>query len=198
MRSIIISALLLSLLCITGCAGGPQPHARSKGELPEGYEPTKLKPDQEDVPEEVRAIETAIDTKSALIAENVEIYVSPNYEWDVALSGDMVSPQAVQPNQEIVSVAQGNPRATFRNLEIKAWNSIIFRKSTFDVAPFIKVTAKGRAALAVEARNGAPLKVQRADIIKIDNANIELQNSPLMGNRASGSDGVSVAGSMQR
>lgn len=163
------SALLVLAVISAGCA------SHSRAGAPDDYEPSKLKPDAEEVPQLVRAIESAIDKKSALVAREVEIYVSRNYEWDVSLTGDAVSPQTAD-GDEHWSVATGNPRATLRNLEIKAWDRIVFRKSGFDVEPFIKVTARGQAALATEEREGAPLRVQRADIIHIDNADIRLQH----------------------
>jgi hypothetical protein len=148
----------------------------TKSDLPPGHVPSTLKPSAEETPALVRAIEVVIDEKSALVAEEVEIYVSRNYEWDVALTGDVVTPQVAN-GQEQSSEATGNPRATFRNLEIRAYRRIVFRKSGYDVEPFIKVTAKGQAALAKERESGGELEVLRADIIAINNADIRCVNN---------------------
>ena len=45
-----------------------------------------LKLEQSEVPAAVRAIETVIDKRSALLADTVRIEVSKNYEWDVSLA----------------------------------------------------------------------------------------------------------------
>jgi hypothetical protein len=73
----------------------------------------------------------------------------------------------------MASVATGNPRATFRNLDIRAWDRIIFRKSGFDVVPYIRITARGHAAHAVMPSDGGEPVIRRASVIRITNADIE-------------------------
>jgi hypothetical protein len=185
-----ITALLLLSAFLVGCQSGPS--AMSRRDLPDGHEPSVLKPAPEEVPAAVRAIEVAIDRKSALIADEIEIYVSRNYEWDVALTGDVVTPQTPI-GEEHQSTATGNARATFRNLEIRAWKRIVFRKSGFqkngdDVVPFIKITAKGQAALAMESGRNGKLDVKRADMIAINNADISYVNPALAGDSSDRGD----------
>ena len=127
----------------------------------------------------VRAIEEKIDRTSALMAEVVEISVSKNYEWDVSLTGDRVtSPTAGRTDGAKMSVAEGNARATFRNLDIRAWKRIVFRRSGLNVVPFIKIVAKGHAAYAVLDTEHDRPAIRRAPVIRINNAEIEYLDSP--------------------
>ena len=140
--------------------------------------PMPLKHGEAEVPSEVRAIETRIDEKAAIMAEEIEISVSKNYEWDVSLTADRVVAEAPSQGGGQVSVAEGHPRAMFRNLDIRAWKRIVFRRSGLNVAPFIKITAKGRAAYAVlDEANETPV-VRRAPVIRINNAKIEFMDTP--------------------
>ncbi len=163
-RTILAAAFLVTL--VGACATGPEREETSGGRP----KARPLRTPDEEVPAAVRAIESRIDTKSALIADEVEIYCSKNYEWDVALTGDAVDKQR-QVGDELVSVAEGNARATFRQLEIRAHRRIVFRRSGLDVVPFIKVSARGGAAYAEAAGGGSPA-VRRASLIRIENADI--------------------------
>jgi hypothetical protein len=158
----------LILLSCASCTGGP---GLDRGDK-EGTA-TPLKTPESEIPAAVRAIETRIDTPSALIADEVEIHCSRNYEWDVSLVGDVVSPQRPD-GTEHVSVAEGSPRATFRNLEIRAHRRITFRKSGFGVAPFIRIVARGHAAYATSPGTSAG-SVRRGELIRILNADIQIE-----------------------
>ena len=133
-----------------------------------------LKSEKEEAPAEVRAIEVIVDRGGMLKAEEVVIHVSRNYEWDVSLSGNEVTKQTHVGNDEHVSYALGNPRAMFRNLEIRAWQKISFHKSGYDVVPFIRITAKGRAIFIEPPAEGAKPKVHNADAILIRNSEMQL------------------------
>lgn len=183
MRKMTRLALILSPLLLAACAGG----ARSSDD--EG--PSILKVPEEDVPDQVKAIETQINQKGALVADEVEIHCSRNYEWDVSLVGRDVTPQRPDGSEQ-VSVATGKPRAMFRKLDIRAYKRIVFRKSGFDVVPFIRITAKGHATYVAVPEQGKP-SVRRASQIRIRNADIEFINEQA-GPRPRALGGAAVAG----
>jgi hypothetical protein len=66
-----------------------------------------------------------IDRKQAVIADEILIEVSCNYEWDVALTGDRVGKQIPDRGGQRCE-AVGAPRAIFRNLDLRARNRITF------------------------------------------------------------------------
>jgi hypothetical protein len=143
---------------------GAQPTAKSK-------DVSILKLDAAEVPAEVRAIEQLIDKRSALLADEVRIEVSKNYEWDVSLSGDGVTPQRPEKGG-IYAEATGNPRAYFRNLDIRARDKISVWRSPMGVVPFIKIYARGGVSyIDTDDGTGKP-RVQRGQACSIDNANI--------------------------
>jgi hypothetical protein len=147
--------------------------ARPTAANPTGKSPdvSVLKLDAKEVPAEVRAIEKMIDRRSALLADEVRIEVSKNYEWDVSLSGDGVAPQR-QKDGGTVAEATGNARAYFRNLDIRARDKITIWRSGLGVAPFIKIWAKGGVSyIDTEEQTGKP-RVKRANNCRIHNASI--------------------------
>lgn len=138
----------------------------------------QIKHDDADVPAQVRAIEVHINQKAAIMAEEIEIWVSKNYEWDVSLTGDRVGAEPPPKEGGQISIAEGHARAMFRNLDIRAWKRIVFRRSGLNVVPFIKITAKGRAAYAfMDEANETPV-VRRAPVIRINNAEIQFMDTP--------------------
>ena len=169
-RTLTLTTLMFTLAALAGCAAHNDNHAAEQ--------PIKIKHDPDEVPLEVRAIETLIERPGAIMAEEVEISVSKNYEWDVSLSGDFVSDPRRHVDGGTFSVAKGHACATFRKLEIRAWKRIVFRRSDLNVVPFIKITAKGRAAHATSVENGTGPVVRRAPVIKIRNADIEYLDAP--------------------
>ena len=179
-KGCILMGSWLGFLALAGCTSGGETARNSGGGSGEGPT-TEPKPAEEAVPEQVKAIERWIDEPSALIADEIEIYVSRNYEWDVSLTGDEVSPQRAEGSEQ-VSSAEGQARASFRNLDLRAHQRIIFRKSGFDVVPFIKITARGHAAYATEGRGGSPA-VKRARTIRIQNADIQFEGEQPVASR---------------
>jgi hypothetical protein len=139
--------------------------------LPKDPNVSILKIDDSEVPAAVKAIEKLVDKRSALLADVVRIEVSKNYEWDVSLSGDAVSPH--RPDKGgTVSEATGNPRAYFRNLDIRARDKIVLWRSGLGVTPFIRVWASGTVSyIDTDDANGKP-RVKRAGNCKISNASI--------------------------
>jgi hypothetical protein len=138
---------------------------------PKSADVSVIKLEQSEVPAAVRAIERMIDRRSALLADNVRIEVSKNYEWDVSLSGDGVSPHRPA-NNGTVSEASGNPRACFRNLDIRARDKITVWRSGLGVTPFIRIYANGAVSyIDTDDATGKP-RVKRAAACKIDNASI--------------------------
>lgn len=182
MRTITLFCSVVSLLALVGCTTTAENTYANDA-------PAKIKHDPEEVPAQVRAIETRIDQPSALLAEEIEIYVSKNYEWDVALSGNFVSEPRRHVDGGTFSVAEGQARATFRNLEVRAWKRIVFRRSDLNVVPFINITAKGRAAHATKVEGTEAPVVRRAPVIKIRNADIEFLNAPGRGPAATSTGG---------
>ena len=142
--------------------------------IPEELRPSVLKPNENEVPVAVRAIEVQIDRKQTIMADEILIEVSCNYEWDVALTGNTVSKQVADRGGQR-SEAIGSPRAIFRNLDLRARNKITFWKSGLDVTPFIRVVAKGRVS-HVDADATGVYRVKRATTIRIDNANLTTQS----------------------
>jgi hypothetical protein len=139
--------------------------------LPKNPDVPVLKVDDSDVPAAVRAIEKVIDKRSALLADTVRIEISKNYEWDVSLSGDGVTPHRPEQGGTIAE-ATGNPRAYFRNLDIRARDKIVLWRSGLNVAPFIRVYAKGAVSyIDTDDATGKP-RVQRAGNCRINNASI--------------------------
>jgi hypothetical protein len=139
--------------------------------LPKNPDVPVLKLDDSEVPAAVRAIEKVIDKRSALLADTVRIEISKNYEWDVSLSGNGVTPH--RPEQGgTVAEATGNPRAYFRNLDIRARDKIVLWRSGLNVTPFIRVYAKGAVSyIDTDDATGKP-RVQRAGNCRINNSSI--------------------------
>lgn len=167
-RLILPLTLLLTLgACVSSGSGGATASGGS-----EDTGPTKLKLDPEEIPAAVRAIETQIDRRTLLVADEVVIDVSRNYEWDVSLSGKGVEKQQKLPDGGMMSVAEGSPRAMVRNMEIRGYQKITFRKSGFGVRPYIRITAKGNAAHAEVLPDGGVRVLGRDEIIRIDDARV--------------------------
>jgi len=122
-------------------------------------------------PPALKNIETVVEAGGLIKAENVEINVSRNYEWDVSLAGNAVSPQRPAGRGAYISVARGHPRASFRNLELRAYQSISFKKSGFNVVPFINIIARGRALFIQKMKDGS-LKVRKAQSIIVKNGTL--------------------------
>jgi hypothetical protein len=132
-------------------------------------EPSVLKPAVEETPAAVRAIEAEIDRRAVVIADDILIEVSKNYEWDVALTGDAVSPQRPNGGGQ-VSEALGSARATLRNMELRATKRITFWRSGLDVKPFIRVTAKGNVShVSHDETSGTP-RIRRAGLFALRDA----------------------------
>jgi hypothetical protein len=154
-----------------GRSNGTKPNAANAKPLPKDPNVSILKIDDSEVPAAVKAIEKLVDKRSALLADTVRIEVSKNYEWDVSLSGDAVSPH--RPDRGgTISEATGNPRAYFRNLDIRARDKIVIWRSGLGVTPFIRVWAKGAVSyIDTDDATGKP-RVKRAGNCKISNASI--------------------------
>ena len=131
--------------------------------------PSILKPPEEMTPAAVRAIEVQIDRRAVVMADDILIEVSKNYEWDVSLSGDAVVPQ--RPNGSgHASEAIGAARATVRNLDLRAKRRITFWRSGFDVKPFIRITARGNVShVSSDDRAGEP-RIRRASLCAVRDA----------------------------
>lgn len=158
------TAILLAvapLLLLGACASGPR--------QPQGPR-MLMKHTNEKVPDAVKAIETFIERPGCLKAKEVDIIVSRNYEWDVSLTGNEVVRQIHVGNDQHASQAFGNPRAMFRNLDIRAERKITFMKSGFDVVPFIRITARGRAIYIEQKDASGNYKIHEADAIFIHNS----------------------------
>src|SRR5262249_55102409 len=150
----------------------------ARANLPKNPDVSILKLTEAETPAEVRAIERVIDRRSALLADEIRIEVSKNYEWDVSLSGDAVSPQKPDRGGTIAE-AQGNPRAYFRNLDIRARDKITIWRSGLGVTPFIRISATGAVSyIDNDDATGKP-RVKRAGICRINNASIAFEDQIL-------------------
>lgn len=150
----------------------PEQKAKPKDD---NYEPLKLRPDPEEVPAALATIETEIDRPSVILAELIEIDVSRNYEWDVSLSGDDVTPQILMPDGGTECLARGRPVAVFRNLELRAFDRIVFKKSGFGVVPYIRIRAAGRVVHAAKAEDGTITPLGRGSQLRIDGASVRYE-----------------------
>ncbi len=176
MRRFVLPAfLLLALACSETAPTGKTPTpvtnpvaTSGRATIPEDQRPSALKPDDAEVPAEVRAIEIQIDRKQAVIADEILIEVSCNYEWDVALTGDRVGKQVADRGGHRCE-AVGAPRAIFRNLDLRARNRITFWKSGLDVTPFIRVVARGDVR-HIDADATGTYRVKNVGLLRIDNA----------------------------
>jgi hypothetical protein len=177
--------IVLAALAIVGCGssgtnGGSNETAAAPGSggkpastpaTAKSSDVSVLKLDPSEVPAAVRAIETLVERRSALLADEIRIEVSKNYEWDVSLSGDGVSPQRPDAGGTVAE-ATGNPRAYFRNLDIRARGKISIWRSGLGVTPFIKIYAKGGVSyIDTDDSTGKP-RVKRANACRINNASI--------------------------
>ncbi len=160
------AAFFLVLLLCGACVQGPEVSAIATAG------PSKLRHDSSEVPAAVRAIEVLIEAEGALIADEIEITCSCNYEWDISLSGEDVVPLRAEGDGHI-SEARGKARANFRNLQLRASRRIVFKKSGFDVQPFIRIVARGRAAYASDTG------VLRGAQIRVDNAQLSVDGLPV-------------------
>jgi hypothetical protein len=169
-------------------ASQPTAHARNGAQAKHGAAQPKpapknpnvsiLKLDPSEVPAEVRAIERVIDRQSVLLADAVTIEVSKNYEWDLGLTGDAVSPQKADRGGTI-SEATGNPRCCFRNLDIRARDKITVWRSGLGVTPFIRVHATGKISyIDNDDATGKP-RVKRAGALRITNAHLAFEEQIL-------------------
>jgi hypothetical protein len=165
--------------------------ARAREAAPDSADgPSELKLPQEQVPAEVRAIETQIDKRAVLMADEIHVEVSRNYEWDVSLTGDAVSPQTPSGTGH-QSEAIGSARASVRNLDLRATKKIVFWKSGFGVTPFIKITARGNVGYVEADSAGGQPKLRRAQFCRIANADLAFDDDVLRREieRATAADG---------
>ena len=164
-----LSLLLLASSCATTGSGETSSADAGRVERPSDEDVSTFRVPQEEVPAAVRAIETQIDRRAAILADEIRIEVSKNYEWDVALTGDAVAPHKPARNG-LESEASGGARATFRNLDLRATKRIVFWRSGLDVAPFIRVTARGNVCHVASDETGERVVQRRADVCAIRNA----------------------------
>lgn len=176
MRRLILLALLpIASACTESTVVRTSPNAvtdpataSARPTIPEDQRPSALKPDDAEIPAAVRAIEIQIDRKQAVIADEILIEVSCNYEWDVALTGDRVGKQVADRGGHRCE-AVGAPRAIFRNLDLRARNRITFWKSGLDVTPFIRIVARGDVR-HIDADATGTYRVKNVGLLRIDNA----------------------------
>ena len=169
MRLPALALVIFALPLLGGCASTSNTPSGSTQPAPsDGM--TRLKHRPEEVPQAVRDIEKIIDRRGALMADVIEIDVSANYDWDVALTGDRVIPQGIDLKRGgQSSVAMGRPRARFRNLDIRAHQRIVFHKSGLGVVPYIKIRALGNALYVHDSPESPKPVVRRARAITINN-----------------------------
>ena len=127
-----------------------------------------LAPAAAETPAQVRAIEGLIDDTSVILADEAEIYVSKNYQFDVSLTGNVVSSDLDKSGTN-ERIAKGGAIAFVRNLQIKCDRQIRVRIADFGTEPFIHVAARGRCSHIIMQSDGGRSEVKRADAILVKN-----------------------------
>lgn len=184
-------ALVVCSLTFAGCATTSSSGSSSSGSTAQTA-PSKLKPEKEDVPAAVRAIEPYIDTESVILADEAEIWVSKNYEYDVSLSGEQFAtdaeadarkfvqagtgkamyssrPKDLDNSDGVEMIARGKSVAFVRNLKISCDRRLRVRIAGFGTQPFIKIRANGHVSHVLIDRETRTHDVTRAQAVVIDN-----------------------------
>jgi hypothetical protein len=182
-------ALIIALTFIGACSSthdGASAKADSKSQAaaakpgtPAGTDPSWIAVDQSTIPAAVRRKETVIDQSSVIIADDCEIAVSKNYQFDVSLIGDVVS-QDLDPRGGVLRIAKGKATAFVRNLQVRTDGTIKVSIADVGTEPFIRVTAKGHCAHIKSAAPGAKGDVARAQSIVIKDERIQYLDGPSM------------------
>ncbi len=168
----ILAAVLVALPACSSSQGGRTSHQdREMEELGD------LKPRSEDVPQEVKNIETFVESPSVILAEEGEIYVSKNYQLDVSLTGDTVTPD-IDPGGINERIATGNAQAVFRNLKIKCDRKLRLRIGDFGTQPFIRMAFKGHCSHIILGPGDGKHDVRRTDGIIVQNAALQYVDNP--------------------
>lgn len=163
-------AVLIAFFCVFGLAACSSSGGKSSAAKPKGI-PSKFKPDDSEVPAQVRAQETVIDKDSVILANEAVVYVSKNYEFDVSLTGDDVS-KDLDDSGARDSVAQGSARAFVRNLKIECDQRIRMKIADFGTEPFIKISARGHCSHIILGEGEGDHEIKRAAGIEIRNSDI--------------------------
>ncbi len=174
---IIMSVLAVALVALPSCSS--HQGGRTPGQVREGEELGDLKPKPEDVPQEVKNIETFVESPSVILAEEGEIYVSKNYQLDVSLTGDSVTPD-IDPGGINERIATGNAQAIFRNLKIKCDRKLRLRIGDFGTKPFIRMAFKGHCSHIILGPGGSRHDVRRTDGILVQNDELEYVDNPML------------------
>lgn len=122
----------------------------------------------DEVPAAVKSIETVIDQKSVVLADEAEIHVSKNYQFDVSLTGDEVSDDK-DTGAGVERVATGGAIAFVRNMQIRCDKKIRVKIADVGTRPFIQVVCRGRCSHLISGGDGAKPAVQHAETIIVDN-----------------------------
>lgn len=161
--------------------------------------PSKMKPEKQDVPTVVRAIEPHIDRESVILADEAEIWVSKNYEYDVSVSGEQFAqdraasmrkfveagtgkamyssrPKDLDNSDGIEMIAHGNSVAFVRNLKIKCDRKLRVRIAGFGTEPFIKIKANGHVSHVRVDKGASRHDVTRAGAVVIENDRLRYVN----------------------
>ena len=168
-RFMYLMFILTSFALITACESTPR---AAKGPDPV---PSKIALTAEDTPEAVKSIERWINTRSVILADEIDIVVSKNYQFELSVVGDQVTSDL---NRSGVHerVATGGATAFFRELRLKADHSLRVRIADVGTRPFLRITAKGNCSHIIVGEavgeNETDHAVKRAEILQIQDANI--------------------------
>ncbi len=174
---IIVSVLAVVLVALPACSssqgGGKSRQVRETEELGD------LTPRSEDIPQEIKKIETFVESPSVILADEGEIYVSKNYQLEVSLTGDTVTPD-IDPGGINERIATGNAQAVFRNLKIKCDRKLRLRIGDFGTQPFIRMAFKGHCSHIILGSGGGKHDVRRTDGILVQNAALRYVDNPTL------------------
>ncbi len=135
-RFMYLVLILFSMALMTSCESAPR--------QPRGADqvPSKIALTQEDTPEAVRSIEKWINEPSVIIADEIDIVVSKNYQFELSVVGDQVTSDLARGGVH-ERVATGGATAFFRELRLKADRSLRVRIADVGTRPFLRITARG-------------------------------------------------------
>lgn len=165
-RLIYLIVILTTFSLLAGCEStGPKPGARAN------QVPSKIALTQEDTPASVRRIEAWIDRSSVIIADQIDIVVSKNYQFEVSVVGDSVSSDLNQGGIH-ERVATGGATAFFRNLRLKADRQMRVRVADVGTQPFLRITARGNCSHILVGETEEEHAVKRSESLQINNEEI--------------------------
>ena len=168
-RLVYFLLVLTSFAWLTACESAPKKQDTTT------QIPSKIALTAEDTPEAVKRIEKWIDSASVIMADEIDIVVSKNYQFELSVVGGQVSSDLNRGGIH-ERVATGGATAFFRNLRLKADNKMRVRIADVGTRPFLKITAKGNCSHIIvgetEPNSEPNHEVKRVEILRIQDEHI--------------------------